>query len=194
MLERPRRDEVDTAFWQPTLRTDTNGAAHFSFTMPDALTRWRLTARGITRDGTVGQRTAFVRSDKDLYGKWTSPAWTRMGDAPIATVAIFNQTTTPQRADIAITGAGLSTDSGRHSAAWREFHRSAFAECDVRHGLGGHQPRRFTVVDRLETVVTSLPTAWLSDHTSFVKHRRHTAGVAPGCAGYSRQLRELGGR
>ena len=50
VLERPRRDDVDTAFWQPTLRTDATGTAHFSFTMPDALTRWRITCLLYTSD------------------------------------------------------------------------------------------------------------------------------------------------
>ncbi len=55
MLERPRREEVDTAAWMPSLTTDKQGKAYFTFLMPDSLTRWRITARGMNGDGLVGQ-------------------------------------------------------------------------------------------------------------------------------------------
>ncbi|MFX5756556.1 hypothetical protein ABTE27_21655, partial [Acinetobacter baumannii] len=35
-LERPRREDVDTAAWQPELVTDAQGKASFSFRMPDS--------------------------------------------------------------------------------------------------------------------------------------------------------------
>ncbi|QNB00160.1 MG2 domain-containing protein [Massilia sp. Se16.2.3] len=93
VLERPRRDNVDTAFWAPTLQTDANGHARITFTMPDALTRWRITGRAMDAQGRVGQRTGYLRSDKAVYTKWTSPDWLRAGDAPRAAVAVFNRGT-----------------------------------------------------------------------------------------------------
>ena len=53
VLERPRREDVDTAGWQPELVTDANGKTRFTFTMPDSLTRWRITAKAIADDGQV---------------------------------------------------------------------------------------------------------------------------------------------
>ncbi len=64
MLERPRREEVDTAAWMPSLTTDKQGKAYFTFLMPDSLTRWRITARGMNGDGLVGQGRAYLRSEK----------------------------------------------------------------------------------------------------------------------------------
>ena len=92
VLERPRRDNVDTAAWLPRLNTDASGHAHFSFVMPDSLTRWRFTGRAIDARGNVGQQVAWVRSDKPFYAKWTSPDWQREGDKATAAVALFNQT------------------------------------------------------------------------------------------------------
>lgn len=92
VLERPRRDNVDTAAWLPRLTTDSSGHARFSFTMPDSLTRWRVTGRAIDAGGDVGQQVAWVRSDKPFYAKWTSPNWQREGDQAVAAVALFNQT------------------------------------------------------------------------------------------------------
>lgn len=44
----------ETAFFYPNLQTDKNGDATFSFTMPDALTRWKLRMLAYTKDLKVG--------------------------------------------------------------------------------------------------------------------------------------------
>ena len=51
ILERPRREDKDTAYWQPTLAVDGNGRASVSFIMPDSLTRWRVTVRAASAVG-----------------------------------------------------------------------------------------------------------------------------------------------
>ncbi|MDR2093642.1 MAG: alpha-2-macroglobulin family protein [Azoarcus sp.] len=107
VLERARRDDTDTAAWQPALLTDENGHARFSFKMPDALSRWRITVRAVSLDDTLasgayGQRAAWVQSDKPLYAKWTSPAWMREGDAPVASLAVFNNTDAAREAEIVL--------------------------------------------------------------------------------------------
>ena len=108
ILERPRREDRDTALWQPDVVADKDGRATLEFTMPDSLTRWRVTARAMDADGTVGQSLAYVRSDKPLYVKWTSPTWLRASDAPQASIALFNQGTDPVVAELATKGAGLA--------------------------------------------------------------------------------------
>ena len=106
--ERPRRDDKDTALWEPNIVTDKNGHARVTFIMPDSLTRWRITARGMDQSGVVGQNTAYVRSEKPFYIKWTSPTWMRSGDAPNASVALFNQTSQETAVDINLSGVGIS--------------------------------------------------------------------------------------
>ncbi|HAW3316870.1 TPA: alpha-2-macroglobulin family protein [Escherichia coli] len=91
MLERPRREEVDTAAWMPSLTADKQGKAYFTFLMPDSLTRWRITVRGMNGDGLVGQGRAYLRSEKNLYMKWSMPTVYRMGDKPAAGLFIFSQ-------------------------------------------------------------------------------------------------------
>ncbi len=107
VLERPRRENVDTAYWNGQLSTDSNGRASFTFVMPDSLTRWRITGRAMTAQGLVGQRTAYLRSDKAFYAKWISPGWMRAGDAPVATLAVFNQTEREQTVEINLSGGGI---------------------------------------------------------------------------------------
>lgn len=112
VLERPRRDNVDTAAWLPNLRTDAQGKARFAFTMPDSLTRWRFTGRAIVASGDaaglVGQQTAWVRSDKAFYAKWTAPDWQREGDKAQATVALFNQANEVRSVEWQASGAGVN--------------------------------------------------------------------------------------
>ena len=102
VLERPRREDVDTAAWQPELVTDANGKTRFTFTMPDSLTRWRITARAIADDGQVGQKKQFVRSEKPLYLKWSGPTRFRSGDKPDLGVFAFSQAEKPVTADLLI--------------------------------------------------------------------------------------------
>ncbi len=59
--------------------------------MPDSLTRWRITARGMNGDGLVGQGRAYLRSEKNLYMKWSLPTVYRQGDKPDAGLFIFSQ-------------------------------------------------------------------------------------------------------
>ena len=91
VLERPRREDVDTAAWQPDLVTDASGKARFTFRMPDSLTRWRITARAVNVEGVVGQRRQFLRSEKPLYLKWSGPTRFRDGDKPALGLLAFNQ-------------------------------------------------------------------------------------------------------
>ncbi|CAN7232743.1 alpha-2-macroglobulin family protein [Pseudomonas sp. LjRoot277] len=106
VLERPRREDVDTAAWQPELLTDANGKTRFTFKMPDSLTRWRITARAIADDGQVGQKKQFVRSEKPLYLKWSGPTKFRTGDKPDLGVFAFSQAEKPVKAELVIHYAG----------------------------------------------------------------------------------------
>jgi len=106
VLERPRREDVDTAAWQPELLTGADGKNRFTFKMPDSLTRWRITARAIADDGQVGQKKQFVRSEKPLYLKWSGPSKFRKGDQPQLGVFAFSQAEKPVKAELVTHYAG----------------------------------------------------------------------------------------
>lgn len=93
VLERPRREDVDTAAWAPDLVTDAEGRAVLEFRMPDSLTRWRVSVRAQSLEGEfrVGQRLAHLRSEQPLYLKWTGPQQFRQGDRPQLGLLAFNQ-------------------------------------------------------------------------------------------------------
>lgn len=166
VLERPRRAEIDTALWAPSLKTDANGRARVTFVMPDALTRWRITGRAMDAQGRVGQRTAYVRSDKAFYTKWTAPDWMRAGDAPRASIAVFNQTGSEQPLEVTLAaGAQRSkkTLQARPGVNYAEFALSAGAaplRLEIRH--------KGQLVDALDAPMQTLPVAWSGLRTQTV--------------------------
>jgi len=163
VLERPRRDEKDTAAWEASLRTGADGRARMTFVMPDSLTRWRITVRAIAADGTVGQRTANIRSDKALYLKWTGPQRYRAEDAPRIDMVAFNQGEQDVAADLVATGAGLNVSQSVTLKRGANYVRLPVAPGALRSGTVSAEIRQQgKAVDRLQTTLTVEPTGWLS--------------------------------
>jgi len=61
-----RENFNETAFFFPQLRTNKDGSATFSFTMPDALTRWRLMLMAYTKDRKTGHNEYTFTSSKPV--------------------------------------------------------------------------------------------------------------------------------
>ena len=61
-----RENFNETAFFFPQLRTNADGSATFSFTMPDALTRWRLMLLSYTKDRKTGTKDYTFTSSKPV--------------------------------------------------------------------------------------------------------------------------------
>lgn len=182
--ERARRDDTDTAAWQPALPTDENGHARFSFKMPDALSRWRITVRAVAldktarQDGIHGQRTAYVQSDKPLYAKWTSPVWMREGDAPVAALALFNNTDATRETEIALNLAGreitqkaaLPRGLTYLSLKLPPFTGTRTARLEIR--------EKGVTVDALETPLQTVPPHWRGLHEQTIMLERGAAPLA----------------
>lgn len=182
VLERPRREDVDTAYWNPRLTTDANGRSHFSFRMPDSLTRWRITGRAMDAAGQVGQRRAYVRSEKPVYVKWTSPDWLRDSDKPIASVALFNQTRSEQSVEFAAGDLrqSLTLKPGIN-----------FTSLPLTRNLAGALVltlrQNGKILDSQEVALRREPVAWLSPHAQAVEIKgSETALTLPADASHIR--------
>jgi uncharacterized protein YfaS (alpha-2-macroglobulin family) len=163
VLERPRRDEKDTAAWVANLKTDAAGHAHMSFVMPDSLTRWRVTVRAATADGVVGQTTANVRSDKPLYLKWTGPTHFRSGDKPRLDMVAFNQGSDDVEAQLQVDGAGLSV---HQSVKLKRGPNVLTLPVDAPTSgvITAQLLENGKTVDSLQTTLAMEPVGWLSPH------------------------------
>ncbi len=178
VLERPRRDETDTALWAPAIKLDRDGKARVTFKMPDSLTRWRVTARAADRDGAVGQQFMHVRSDKAFYLKWASPNWLRSQDEPSAAVAIFNQGTTDAAVELTATGAGMKRTDKLTAKPGANFVRLPIkiaqgdANVQLRLSAAGKP------IDALDVSLDPVPVNWSSPRVARVPFNGDEAALA----------------
>ena len=82
----------DTAYWNPTIRTDKRGIARLSFTLPDNLTTWRLTVRGHDLKGRVGEKKEKFLVTQDLIARIGKPRFMVEGDT-LSLIGIVNSNT-----------------------------------------------------------------------------------------------------
>ncbi len=85
-----RKNFNETAFFFPELRTDKDGNIEFSFTMPEALTQWKLMTLAHTKDLASGYATRTVVTQKDLIVQPNAPRFLREGDKMEFTAKIVN--------------------------------------------------------------------------------------------------------
>ncbi len=61
-----RKNFNETAFFLPDLRTDSSGTIEFSFTLPEALTRWKFQALAHTKELALGYSSKEIVTQKEL--------------------------------------------------------------------------------------------------------------------------------
>ena len=91
-LINPRRNFNETAFFLPQLRTDEQGRVVLKFTMPEALTRWRLLAFAHTKDLKTGMLERTIVTQKDLMITANAPRFLREGDTIRVAARVNNMT------------------------------------------------------------------------------------------------------
>lgn len=90
----------DTAYWNPSVHTDNLGHAKVSFQLPDNLTTWVLSAIGTTPQTQVGQKTAEIVVQKDVFIRPILPNILRVGDQAILSAIVHNFTDHDQDLEI----------------------------------------------------------------------------------------------
>ena len=84
----------ETAFFYPKLRTDEKGEALIEFTMPEALTRWRLLSFAHTQDFKIGSYTNKLITQKQVAISANSPRFFRENDIIEFSAKVNNLTET----------------------------------------------------------------------------------------------------
>lgn len=82
----------DSAYWNPTLETDGQGRAHFSFQLPDNLTRWRIFVIAMTPGAAMGLGDASVRVSLPIQLEAALPNQVHAGDRFDAGFSVANRT------------------------------------------------------------------------------------------------------
>jgi hypothetical protein len=93
----PRKNLNETAFFFPHLTADSNGVVRMSFTMPEALTKWRFLGFAHDRDLRSGLLKGETVTARDLMVQPNPPRFLREGDTVEFTVKVTNQSDQAQR-------------------------------------------------------------------------------------------------
>ncbi|MEN3329893.1 MAG: alpha-2-macroglobulin [Acidobacteriota bacterium] len=125
-----RKEFKDTAFWQPDVVTGGDGKATVSFKLPDNLTTWRATARGVTADTRVGSVVQKTIARKDVIMRLEMPRFLTDGDTVTISGVVHNflKSDKSTKISLELNGAQLldSPEStvtirpnGEHRVDWR---------------------------------------------------------------------------
>jgi alpha-2-macroglobulin len=97
-----RKDFKDTAAWIPDLTTDAKGVAIASIKLPDNLTTWRATVRGIDMKTCVGAETQKVISTQDLILRLALPRFFSQGDEGQVSAVVHNYSDKTQSVNLTV--------------------------------------------------------------------------------------------
>ncbi len=123
-----RSDFRYAVYWNDHLRTDARGRAHFAFTLPDNLTRWRILVVAMGRGDAMGLGKSSVRVDLPLELRQALPNQVRVGDDFDAGFSVTNRTQGPLRVRTQLQARGPI--AGASAAAASTLRLGSFA-----HGL-----------------------------------------------------------
>ncbi|MBU6452684.1 MAG: carboxypeptidase regulatory-like domain-containing protein [Cyanobacteria bacterium REEB67] len=108
---RVRKDFRDTAAWIPELITDDKGEAHAAVKLPDNLTTWRATVRGIDMQTFVGSATSKVIATQDIIARLALPRFFAQGDQGLVTAIVHNYSDKPQKVKLALSISNAGSDN-----------------------------------------------------------------------------------
>ncbi|HOX56208.1 MAG TPA: alpha-2-macroglobulin family protein [Candidatus Paceibacterota bacterium] len=114
-----RKNLNETAFFFPQLTSDSNGVVRLTFTMPEALTKWRFLGFAHDRSMRSGLLEDHAVTAKDLMVQPNPPRFLREDDTVEFTVKVSNQTDKPLRGTVRLTfneaqgRSGVSPDQGQ---------------------------------------------------------------------------------
>jgi len=85
-----RRDFRETAFFFPSLVTDSAGDLTIKFTLPESLTKWKILGFAYSKKLDYGQTEKEILSHKDLMVFPNSPRFVRQGDTLVFNAKVVN--------------------------------------------------------------------------------------------------------
>jgi hypothetical protein len=106
----------ETAFFFPQLLSDDDGVVKLVFTMPEALTEWKLLGFAHDQQLRSGFLTDKVVTAKDLMVEPNPPRFLREGDTVEFTVKVTNQSDQPQIGTVRLTFTDAATQASVDAA------------------------------------------------------------------------------
>ena len=97
-----RKNLLDTAYWNAQVRTDVAGRAHATVDLPDNLTTWRVTAKGLTASTLVGEQSIDIITNKPLMVRAVAPRFFVVGDKAQLGAIVHNATSAALEAEVSL--------------------------------------------------------------------------------------------
>ena len=116
-----RKQFADTAAWKPRVVTGENGVGRVKVTLPDNLTTWRATVRGVSDTALVGAGRGSVVAKRNLVVRVDTPRFLTQGDQLTIPTAVHNNTEDALELTVALTADGIQLegeDERLSLAAW----------------------------------------------------------------------------
>jgi len=105
-----REEFPDTAYWNGTIVTGKDGEAILTIPLPDNLTTWFVTIRGITDTSLVGETTAEIVTQKQLMIRPETPRFLVAGDHLAMLAIVHNNTDLARDVDVGLQAIGFRLD------------------------------------------------------------------------------------
>ncbi|HUG35014.1 MAG TPA: Ig-like domain-containing protein [Anaerolineales bacterium] len=105
-----REEFPDTAYWNPSLITNSEGRGQVTVTLPDSLTTWHIDVRGLTVDTKVGQTETQIISTKPLLVRPVTPRFLVAGDHLLMAAIVNNNTSNRLTATVNLQSQGFVLD------------------------------------------------------------------------------------
>jgi len=111
--DRERKEFKDTILWIPSLRTDKEGLANFKINFPDNITKWRITAVGVTNDTKVGKSVQHVITKLDFFAEISLPAYLNENDKASVYGIVHNYSDETLKTKVELTGKNIKIEGDK---------------------------------------------------------------------------------
>jgi uncharacterized protein YfaS (alpha-2-macroglobulin family) len=97
-----RKNFADTAYWTAAIKTNAEGIAEVTFTMPENLTGWKVKAWAMGHGTKVGQGEADVVTKKDLLVRLQAPRFFTEKDEVVLSANVHNYLKTEKKIAVSL--------------------------------------------------------------------------------------------
>ena len=124
---------------RPSVRTDAGGRATVPVTVPESLTRYRITAVAVSGARNFGKGESTVTARLPLMVRPSAPRFLNFGDRFDLPVVVQNQTESPMTVDVAVRASNADLTRGRGPPGDRPRRRPRGDPLPGHDGPGGHR-------------------------------------------------------
>ncbi|RCK72373.1 MAG: hypothetical protein ANABAC_2040 [Anaerolineae bacterium] len=106
----------DTAYWNGSIFTNSEGKATVTLRLPDNLTTWKILVRGIDQDTRVGETEVELVATKPLIIQPVTPRVWVAGDHLLLAAVLQNNTAQPLETQVSLQSTTFLLDEGQNAS------------------------------------------------------------------------------